>query len=106
VGVEDVSHETPSTLSDRPLHPGTDAPSLVSLLEMALDPDAWEAFSRGSAIRRAGKAGFARSVYVALGNWGSLEAVPVLERALEDPDPLVREHATWALGQVGSAWAI
>jgi epoxyqueuosine reductase QueG len=105
VADEDVSCETSSTPSDRPLHPGTDAPSLVALLGMALDPKAWEAFSRGSAIRRAGRAGFARNVCVALGNWGSPEAVPVLARALADPDPLVRGHAAWALGRVGGAEA-
>jgi len=110
VGVEvearpNASHETPPQLSDGPLHPGTDAPSLVALLEMALDPEAWEAFSRGSAIRRAGRAGFARNVCVALGNWGSPEAIPVLTRALGDPEPLVRGHAAWALGRVGGAAA-
>jgi len=72
---------------------------------MALDPEAWESFTRGSAIRRAGRAGFARNVCVALGNWGSAEAVPVLARALADPDPLVRGHAAWALGRVGGAAA-
>jgi epoxyqueuosine reductase len=111
VGVEDVSHETSSTPSVRPLHPGTDAPSLVALLEMALDADAWEAFSRGSAIRRAGRAGFARNVCVALGNWGAsvenppAEAIALLSRALVDPEPLVRGHAAWALGRVGGAAA-
>ena len=65
----------------------------------------WETFSRGSAIRRAGRAGFARNVCVALGNWGSAEAVPVLTRALEDREPLVRGHAAWALGRVGGAAA-
>ena len=100
-----ISHETSSRLSGAPLHPGTDAPSLVALLDMALDPEAWEAFSRGSAIRRAGRAGFARNVCIALGNWGAPEAVPVLTRALEDREPLVRGHAAWALGRVGGAGA-
>jgi epoxyqueuosine reductase QueG len=100
-----ISHETSSRLSGAPLHPGTDAPSLVALLDMALDPEAWEAFSRGSAIRRAGRAGFARNVSVALGNWGSAEAVPVLTRALGDSEPLVRGQAAWALGRVGGAAA-
>jgi hypothetical protein len=49
--------------------------------------------------------GFARNVCVGLGNWGSPAAVPVLLRALSDPEPLVREHAGWALGRVGSAEA-
>ena len=71
-----------------------------------MDEVAWEAFSRGSAIRRAGRAGFLRNVAVALGNWGSVEAVPALVGALSDPDALVRRHAAWGLGQVGSeeAW--
>src|SRR5690606_7688441 len=38
-------------------------------------------------------------------NRGSHEAVPVLSRALSDPEPLVRAHAAWALGRVGSAEA-
>ncbi|HEX6939212.1 MAG TPA: HEAT repeat domain-containing protein, partial [Longimicrobiales bacterium] len=83
-------------------HPGTDSPPLVALLEVALDPSAWEAFSRGSALRRAGRAGFARNVAVGLGNWGAPEAVPVLARALSDADPLVRGHAAWALGRIAT----
>lgn len=81
-------------------HPGTRSPSLIDL--MAFDEAGWEAFSRGSALRRAGRAGFLRNVAVALGNWGSEEAVPVLASALSDADPLVRGHAAWALGEVGS----
>lgn len=87
------------------LHPGTRSPSLIALLETALDEAAWDAFSRGSAIRRSGRAGFARNVCVGLGNWGSPDAVPVLSRALSDREPLVRIHAAWALGRVGSAEA-
>jgi epoxyqueuosine reductase len=88
-----------------PWHPGTETPSLIELLETALDGERWDAFSRGSAIRRAGRAGFARNVCVAIGNWlaGAAdpprEAVAVLRGAMEDDDPLVREHAAWALGR-------
>jgi epoxyqueuosine reductase len=85
--------------------PGTGAPSLIELLEVALEEAAWDAFSRGSAIRRAGRAGFARNICVGLGNWGAPEAVPVLTLALSDPEPLVRAHAAWALGRVGSTEA-
>jgi len=93
-----------SGIPPTPNHPGTDAPLLTEL--MGMDEVAWEAFSRGSAIRRAGRAGFLRNVAVALGNWGSVEAVPALVGALSDPDALVRGHAAWGLGQVGSegAW--
>ena len=108
VADEDVSAETSSGVS---LHPGTDSPSLTELLRMALDEDAWEAISRGSAIRRAGRAGFARNVCVALGNWLAAvdrpdpAVVELLVRALDDPEPLVRGHAAWALGRPGSAAA-
>ena len=91
---EDVSAET---------HPGTYAPSLVDLMRMTRED--WDAFSRGSAIRRAGYAGFKRNVAVALGNWLAgmegeppEEAVAALREALEEDEPLVREHAAWALG--------
>jgi epoxyqueuosine reductase len=85
-------------------HPGTAAPSLVDL--MSMDSAGWEAFSRGSPLRRAGRAGFLRNVAVALGNWGSSEAAPVLAAALSDPEPLVRGHAAWALGEIGSPDAV
>jgi hypothetical protein len=86
--------------------PGTEAPSIIELLETALDEVAWDSFSRGSAIRRAGRAGFARNVCVGLGNWGSPEAVPVLARALRDEEPLIRGHAAWALWRIGSEAAL
>lgn len=73
---------------------------------MGMDEAAWDAFSRGSAIRRAKRAGFLRNVAVALGNWGAPEAVPALKSGLSDPDPLVRSHAAWALGRVQSAEAL
>jgi epoxyqueuosine reductase len=75
-------------------------PALTELIGM--DDAAWDRFSRGSAVRRAGRAGFLRNVAVALGNWGSEEAVPALTRALEDAEPLVRGHAAWSLGRVAS----
>jgi hypothetical protein len=92
-------------LRDRELRvPGTEAPSLVELIGMG--EAEWDLFTRGSAIRRAGYAGLRRNVAVALGNWGAEEAVPVLTAALSDPEPLVRGHAAWALGEIGSAEAL
>jgi epoxyqueuosine reductase QueG len=49
-------------------HPGTATPSLIDL--MSMDESGWEAFSRGSPLRRTGRAGFRRNVAVGLGNWG------------------------------------
>ncbi len=67
----------------------------------------WDVWTRGSAIRRAGYAGFKRNVAVAIGNGLASvdeppeEAVAVLREALEDPEPLVREHTLGALRQIG-----
>jgi len=40
-----------------------------------------------------------------LGNVGNAEAVPALIHALNDEEPLVRGHAAWALGRIGTAEA-
>lgn len=76
------------------------ARELVELLGMS--EAEWEDLSRGSAIRRAGRSGFLRSVAVALGNGGARSALQVLESALDDPDPTVRDHAAWALERIES----
>ena len=65
------------------------------------DPQFAELFA-GSPIRRAQRSGFLRNVCVALGNRREQTAVPALLRALAlDPEPLVRGHAAWALGEIG-----
>jgi epoxyqueuosine reductase len=58
--------------------------------------------TRGTALRRAGRAGLLRNVCVALGNAGDEHAVPALAAALGDRQPLVRGHAAWALGRLGA----
>lgn len=44
---------------------------------------------------------FQRNAAVALGNTGDAAHIPVLGRAMQDPEPLVREYAAWALGRIG-----
>ena len=82
---------------------GLDAPDLISLL--SLSEEEFRRRFRGSPIQRAKRRGFLRNVAVALGNSGSREAVPALESALRDPEPLVRGHAAWALGKIGRSQA-
>lgn len=83
--------------------PGTELPSLVDLMQMTRDE--WDVWTCGSAIRRAGYAGFKRNVAVAMGNWLATvdtppeAAVAVLREAMADEEPLVREHAAWALSR-------
>jgi epoxyqueuosine reductase len=62
-----------------------------------LDEVAFREIFRGSAVKRAKRRGLLRNVAVALGNSGDGANASLLERMLEDPDPLVREHALWGL---------
>ena len=76
------------------------APHLPSLL--ALDEDGFRSRFGRSAVTRAKRRGLLRNVAVALGNSGNPDAVPALAAALGDREPLVRGHAAWALGRLGS----
>lgn len=83
---------------------GLDGPSLVELADqlLSLDDSGFRELFRDSPIKRAKRPGLLRNVCVALGNWGASEAVPVLVRALDDAEALVRGHAAWALGRIGT----
>ncbi|MDW7673711.1 MAG: tRNA epoxyqueuosine(34) reductase QueG [Bacillota bacterium] len=48
-----------------------------------------------------GKTVLQRNAIIALGNWGSKEAIPSLVKALGDQRPVIRAHAAWALGKIG-----
>jgi epoxyqueuosine reductase len=77
---------------------------LIPLL--ALTEEEFRRRFRGSPILRAKRRGFLRNVAVALGNLKSTDAVPALRRAMHDDEPLIRGHAAWALGRIGSPEAI
>ena len=53
-----------------------------------------------SPIKRIKRRGFLRNVCVALGNVGDPADLPALEQAAVDPEPLVAEHARWAIDQI------
>lgn len=69
---------------------------------LTLDDDAFRTRFRDSPMKRAKRRGLARNAAVVLGNRRDPADVPVLARALNDPEPLVRAHAAWALGRIGS----
>jgi len=58
---------------------------------------------RGSPVTRTKRRGLARNAAIVLGNRRRPEDVPALTAALEDPDPMVREHAAWALEQYNAS---
>ena len=81
-------------------HARTDmeSPQLLELL--ALDEAAFKTRFAGTPVLRTKRRGLLRNVCVALGNVGHADALPALQRALHDPEPLVREHAAWAIDQI------
>lgn len=73
-------------------------PPLTELLSW--DEAKFRAFFRGTPIFRIKRRGFLRNICVALGNIGDKSALPALRGALEDVEPLVREHAAWAISRI------
>jgi len=71
---------------------------LIELME--LDEEGFRSRFRKSPVKRIKRRGLLRNVAVALGNSGQMEAVPALTEALSDPEPLIRSHAVWALGEL------
>jgi epoxyqueuosine reductase len=78
--------------------PDLSTPDLMELL--SLDDVSFKAKFAGTPILRTKRRGLLRNVCVALGNIGDERALPALERALNDPEPLIREHAAWAIAQI------
>jgi epoxyqueuosine reductase len=73
-------------------------PDLAELL--SLDEAGFQARFAGTPILRAKWRGFLRNVCVALGNAGGPAALPALQRAASGPEPLIAEHALWAIGRI------
>jgi epoxyqueuosine reductase len=80
--------------------PDLGRPALLVLL--ALDEPGFKRWFAGTPILRAKRRGLLRNVCVALGNVGDASALPALERAAGDPDPLIAEHARWAGSQIAA----
>ena len=85
----------------------TDAPEfqprnmLPPLNELAsLSEEEFKERFAGSPIERARYSGFLRNVAVAMGNSGNRDFLPLLERLASSPDPVVSEHALWAIEQL------
>jgi epoxyqueuosine reductase len=94
------SFATPSSEPAFLAREGLDGPSLIEW--MGMTQEEFSARFKGSPIKRTKRRGLLRNVAVALGNWGAPEAVPALAAALDDDEPLVRGHAAWALGRIGT----
>jgi epoxyqueuosine reductase len=70
-------------------------PALDWLAEM--QPEEFRAVFRGSPVRRAKLSGLRRNAVIAMGNSRDKKFMPTLRKLCNDSDPLVAEHARWAV---------
>ena len=73
-------------------------PNLIR--ELDLTSEDFNRKFRNSPVKRAKHRGYLRNVAIALGNSQNLAAGPALKKALNHPEPMVREHAAWALKRI------
>ncbi|MBY3387359.1 tRNA epoxyqueuosine(34) reductase QueG [Rhizobium laguerreae] len=76
-------------------------PSIAFLL--TLDDTAFRAFFSGSPVKRIGRDRFIRNVLIAAGNSGEKELIGPCRGLSEDPSPVVRGMAVWALSRLMEA---
>ncbi len=85
----------PTSLPEFQPRPEHYHPELRRLAQM--DEETYRRTFRGSPVKRAKYAGLRRNVVIAMGNSGNQEFVGDLQKLAGDPDPVVAEHAAWAL---------
>ena len=73
-------------------------PALAWLL--GLSELGWRAAARDTALRRARWRGLLRNALVAAGKSGAASLAPLVRRHAEGADPLLAEHARWALARL------
>ncbi|MDZ4372089.1 MAG: tRNA epoxyqueuosine(34) reductase QueG [Phenylobacterium sp.] len=79
------------------------SPRLADLA--ALDDAGFRALFSKSPVKRIGRDRFVRNVLYAIGNSGDATLIPATERLLDDPAPVVRGAAVWALSRLMGAGA-
>jgi epoxyqueuosine reductase len=73
-------------------------PDLLEWLER--EPADWSARLKGTALKRAKRAGLVRNAALILGTRREPAAVPALTRLLDDEDATIRQAADWALNRI------
>jgi epoxyqueuosine reductase len=88
------------TLVDRSFQPRLHFPIMDLAGELMLEEEEYGNRFRRSPIRRTRREGYQRNIIVAIGNARLMEAIPILDRFLHHPNPVLRGQAAWALGQM------
>jgi epoxyqueuosine reductase len=78
--------------------PDLEALDIVEILNLS-EEDFRRRF-KGTALYRSKRRGLLRNAAIALGNLGDAAALPALEKARTDREPLIREAAEWAIERI------
>lgn len=77
------------------------------LQQLLLTESDFKTLYHDSPVLRPKRQGWLRNVCVALGNAGDPDAVePLIEVLRSEPEPMIRVHAAWALGRMGTRTAL
>ena len=79
---------------------GNHNPTVDLIEELSISSQEFNQRFKGTPVKRAKRRGYLRNAAVALGNTGNMHALPVLQNALNHEEPLVREHAQWAIEEI------
>jgi epoxyqueuosine reductase len=99
--VKSASHNTVPEFAPRGAIAGKHARTLSREI-LAMSQDEFSAAYKGSPMKRAKLRGLQQNAAVVLGNVGGADDRAALVCALDDDDPLVREHAGLALARTQS----
>ena len=75
-------------------------PDLSEMLQW--DEKTFSTTFAGTPMKRSGLRRWKRNICVVLGNTGTLEDIPGLRMIAADDDPLLAEHAAWAIAEIES----
>jgi epoxyqueuosine reductase len=79
---------------------GKENPFLSLTDELLISKPEFNQRFKRSPVKRAKRRGYLRNVAVALGNTGDMHTLPVLQNVLNNDEPMVQEHARWAIEEI------
>ncbi len=78
----------------------TKIPLPILTSDLLLTPVEFNQRFKKSPIKRAKRRGYLRNLSIYVGNRGNKDILPVLEKAMQDDEPLIKESAAWAVDQI------
>ncbi len=101
-GCDSCQDACPHNATTAPGSPGLAASAVITELPelLKLTSEEFKERYRHTALYRTKRTGLLRNACVALGNLGNEAHLPALQGALQDEDPIIREHAEWAIERI------